>query len=75
MPRSSWQMMGQYEVCLPLEQVACVFQDTLQPMMNRIEANIHESRTLAQTRDLLLPKLMSDEIRLQEAERIVGEVI
>ena len=74
MPRSSWQMMGQYEVCLPLEQVACVFQDTLQPMMNRIEANIHESRTLAQTRDLLLPKLMSDEIRLQEAERIVGEV-
>ena len=30
--------------------------------------------TLAQTRDLLLPKLMSGEIRLKDAERIVGEV-
>jgi type I restriction enzyme, S subunit len=33
-----------------------------------------ESRTLAQTRDLLLPKLMSGEIRVREAERMVEEV-
>jgi type I restriction enzyme, S subunit len=32
---------------------------------NRITANIQESRTLAETRDMLLPKLMSGEIRVR----------
>jgi len=36
------------------------FDDTL----DRIIANIHESRTLAETRDALLPKLMTGEIRI-----------
>ncbi|EIC20147.1 restriction endonuclease S subunit [Thiorhodovibrio frisius] len=34
-----------------------------------------ESTTLAQTRDLLLPKLMSGEIRLRDAERAVDAVL
>ena len=33
-----------------------------------------KARTLAQTRDLLLPKLMSGEIRLREAEQAVEAV-
>ena len=37
-------------------------------------ANAHESRTLAQTRDLLLPKLMCGEIRLAEAAKAIGAV-
>ena len=37
-------------------------------------ANAHESRTLARTRDLLLPKLMSGEIRFVEAEKANGAV-
>jgi type I restriction enzyme S subunit len=40
----------------------------------RIENNL-ESRTLAQTRDLLLPKLISGEIRLRDAEREVEAVL
>lgn len=34
-----------------------------------------ESRTLAELRDTLLPKLMSGEIRVREAERRVGEAL
>lgn len=74
MPRTSWKAMGQYKVCLPSEQIALAFQSVVQPLLDRIGANIHEARTLAQTRDLLLPKLMSGEIRLREAEQVVEAV-
>ena len=35
---------------------------------SRIESNERESRTLAQTRDLLLPRLMSGELRLADQQ-------
>ncbi|WP_192798959.1 restriction endonuclease subunit S [Brucella anthropi] len=41
------------------------------PMFDKITANGGESRTLAATRDLLLPKLMSGEICLSEAESVM----
>jgi hypothetical protein len=41
----------------------------------RVRANEAESRTLAQTRDLLLSKLMSGDIRLRDAERAVEAVL
>jgi type I restriction enzyme S subunit len=52
----------------PLRQAFC---KAVQPMRTKIWANVEESRTLAQTRDLLLPRLMSGEIRVIEAERVV----
>ena len=61
----------QYEICLPSEQVAHAFQNLVQPLIERVSKNIHESHTLARTRDLLLPKLMSGEIRLSEVEKTV----
>ena len=74
MPRTSWKTMGQYKLCLPSEQVASAFQRVAQPLLDSVNANICESHTLAQTRDLLLPKLMSGEIRLAEAEKVVEVV-
>ena len=40
-----------------------------------VEFKYVESRSLSQTRDLLLPKLMSGEIRFREAERTVEAVV
>ncbi|MCY3878639.1 MAG: restriction endonuclease subunit S [Rhodobacteraceae bacterium] len=71
MPRTNWKVMARYEVCLPPEEVACAFQDLTQSLLDRIGTNIHETVTLAQTRDLLLPKLMSGEIRLGEAGKAI----
>lgn len=48
--------------------------EIIAPLMNRAIGNELESRTLAQTRDLLLPKLMSGEIRIEDAEKQVAEV-
>ncbi|WP_172599945.1 restriction endonuclease subunit S [Cereibacter sphaeroides] len=49
------------------------FDGSVMPLLNRVLANRTESRTLAQTRDLLLPKLMSGEVRVRQAEQLVGE--
>jgi type I restriction enzyme S subunit len=45
------------------------------PLFARLVACDLESFTLAQTRDLLLPKLMSGEIRIKEAEKAVAELV
>ena len=74
MPRTSWKTMAQYKMCLPSERVVDAFQAVTQPLLDRLSANIHETSTLAQTRDLLLPKLLSGEIRLTQAEMAVEAV-
>ena len=55
-------------VVVPSEAVMCAFNEISVPLYERIEKNEIESRTLAQTRDLLLPRLMSGEIRVREKE-------
>jgi type I restriction enzyme S subunit len=46
------------------------FREVAAPLLDRMSASRRESRTLAATRDLLLPKLMSGEIRVRDAEKI-----
>jgi len=47
------------------------FQRIIDPIFERFRHNSEENRTLTQIRDFLLPKLMSGEIRLQDAEEMV----
>jgi type I restriction enzyme S subunit len=54
----------------PSETVA-TFEKLVFPIDARIETNIKESSTLAAIRDALLPKLISGEIRVKDAEKIV----
>ncbi len=68
MPRTSWQIMGAYNLSLAPSDVAQAFEKMISPMIEKIIANIHLSRTLAQTRDLLLPKLMSGDVRLNHEQ-------
>jgi type I restriction enzyme S subunit len=51
------------------------FEKTVAPWLEKMIANEQESRTLAQTRDLLLPRLMSGELRVAEAERAAEAVL
>lgn len=55
-------------VMIPTNRLIERFQKMVEPVFLRVLANIEQSRTLAQTRDLLLPKLMSGEVRAQETE-------
>jgi type I restriction enzyme S subunit len=64
MPRASWNDIARFEVALPPESVAAEFTNLIRPMIDRIIANIQESHTLAESRDALLPKLLSGELRV-----------
>ncbi|WP_097031923.1 restriction endonuclease subunit S [Cereibacter ovatus] len=58
---------------MPTDKILRAFEDAVSPLFDKILANVLESRTLAQTRDLLLPRLMSGEIRIRDTERLVEE--
>jgi type I restriction enzyme S subunit len=47
----------------------------LKPFYEQSARNRMQSRTMGQLRDVLLPKLISGELRLPNAERIVGEQV
>lgn len=72
MPRTSWSDMERYELVLPPESVAELFTKRIQPSIDRIISGSHESRTLAAIRDALLPKLISGELRVKDAEQTLG---
>lgn len=57
-------------VIVPVE-VTSEFDRQVAPILKQIHANLHESRTLAAIRDALLPKLLSGEVRVKDAERFV----
>jgi type I restriction enzyme S subunit len=59
------------DVVVGAKQMFGAFEKLVVPLLERVRANRAESRTLAQTRDLLLPRLMSGELRVAEAERAV----
>ena len=47
------------------------FTQLVGPLLLRVGHNLQESCTLALLRDALLPKLISGEIRIKQAEKIV----
>lgn len=59
----------------PHEGVLEAFESICRSLHNRLVANVKESGTLSGLRDLLLPKLMSGEIRIKDAEKMVGEAV
>ncbi|MEW8053013.1 MAG: restriction endonuclease subunit S [Candidatus Thiodiazotropha sp.] len=67
-------VVAETEVVLPSDKVITSFSKLVSPLIDRMEANKQENATLAETRDLLLPKLVSGEIRLREAEKAVEAV-
>ena len=73
--RAQVDMVAAYKVVLPSNTVAAVFSDTYQNWFSKIRCNAVENKTLAELRDTLLPKLMSGEIRVADAEREVGAVV
>jgi len=73
MPRTSWQDMARFDIVLPPVKVVSAYTGIIHSLIDRIITNIHESRTLAALRDALLPKLLSGEIRVPEAEKFVAE--
>jgi type I restriction enzyme S subunit len=63
--------MERYVVVIPPQTVAAAFTSEVRPAVGRIITSIHESRILFALRDALLPKLISGELRVKDAEELV----
>ena len=64
-----------YPLCVPPPSQLLEFQAISDPLLARLKGAVDESRTLAATRDQLLPLLMSGRLRVRDAERAVEEVV
>ena len=58
-----------YYIPIPSNEILDVFYKFISNISKKIETNYIENKTLTKLRDTLLPKLMSGEIRVKDAER------
>ena len=72
MPRTNWKDMSMYEIVLPPIEVSQKYTEFIRPFIERIIENIHQSRTLSQIRDTLLPKLISGELDISNLDIDTG---
>jgi type I restriction enzyme S subunit len=71
-PSTSREDFYSLPVLSPPFEVQRAFAQLLNPFWDRQKQSDEESRTLAALRDTLLPKLISGELRVKDAERFVG---
>ena len=62
----------QLRLVIPPTRIMNAFEEKARPLRHHIELNIQEGELLATIRDALLPKLMSGEIRVKEAEQLLA---
>jgi type I restriction enzyme S subunit len=64
-----------YWLAVPDAAIAQRFEEQVKSWFQKMKANDDESQTLAAIRDTLLPKLLSGDIRVKEAEKFVERVV
>lgn len=70
MPRVSWKDLAAYPICVPPLKLASIFSECFKPLTLRMMASAHQAQTLVSLRDSLLPRLISGQLRLPEANAI-----
>lgn len=61
------------DLVIPPGKVISSFSDKVRPLLTLVNHNLAENDTLASSREALLPKLLSGEIRVKDAEKFVEE--
>ncbi|WP_296977458.1 restriction endonuclease subunit S, partial [Thermobacillus sp. ZCTH02-B1] len=75
MPRCDWNQMAKFKLPIPSDSVLIDFNKKIKSFVEQVISNIHENRMLIEIRDFLLPRLLSGEIEVREAEEQVEEVL
>lgn len=68
MPRVGWDDMCEYTIPIPSESRAKEFSNEIKPFIDQIINNIHESRDLQKSRELLSEGLITGDITLEEPD-------
>ncbi len=74
MPRTSWKDMCEFPFSIPSNFLLCEFDKHFCHIINKITGNCIHSACLGTTRDALLPKLISGEIRIPDAKKMLEEI-
>ncbi|GLH30260.1 hypothetical protein WSS15_29100 [Acetobacter pasteurianus] len=69
----SKNLIETFETLIPNDKILYEFENKTSLLFDKIIKNFDESHILAQLRDLLLPKLMSGEISIRDAEKMVED--
>lgn len=73
-PYAKWAgSLELFPITLPPRELRQGFHDLVEPIIHKLMGSVVESHTLAAVRDTLLPKLISGELRVPDAEHFVGE--
>jgi type I restriction enzyme, S subunit len=65
------RLLANLNVIVPPRELIKEFDENVRPLVNRIRVALEENVCLSGLRDILLPKLLSGEIRLKDAREIV----
>ena len=75
-PYAVWtSSLEEMQVILPPERIRKEFNRVVYPLLTKIPSVYFENRTLADLRDTLLPKLISGELRVGDAEKFMESVV
>ena len=67
-------ILKEFKVTSPNHEIAGHFSKINEPIEKKIFSNLREISYLSQIRDLLLPKLISGELKISDAEKFIDEV-
>ncbi|MGC3005088.1 hypothetical protein ACPF8X_43600, partial [Streptomyces sp. G35A] len=73
MPRVNWKDLAVYPIVVPPSAVAEKLNEAINPLLVRMVEGVRQAQTLSQLRDTLLPRLISGQLRLPEAEALIEE--
>ena len=65
--------MCEFEFAVPPDRLLQQFQTMISPLVERAMIGISECDTLSELRETLLPKLISGELRIPDAEKFLEE--
>lgn len=60
---------------VPSAEVLAAFEQVVGPLFERLVANERQAQTLTRIRDTLLPRLISGQLRLPEAENLLEKAL
>jgi type I restriction enzyme S subunit len=66
MPRANWNVLTQYPLPVPSSSLLSTFNECVNDEVGLIQNLLFKNRNLRQTRDLLLPKLVSGELAVSD---------
>ncbi len=75
MPRVNWKDLAAYQIVIPPAELAEKLNEAIHPLIARMMENTHQAQTLTQLRDTLLPRLISGQLRLPEAQEQLEEAL